>query len=135
MYNLYWWINPFHCTGIFLHPPPPLKTLEKLRFSDIFRGYRKRPMVWNRFTIVYIFLVKPHFKSVNCSSPSFQEIPPIYWFLGTPHPSHTKNRIFQWKRVILKFFTLNPTPKVTKFLVKTSQFKFLVMTERNIFVF
>ena len=32
-------INPFHATGLFLHP---LKT-ENFWFSDVFRGYRKRP--------------------------------------------------------------------------------------------
>ena len=33
--------NPFCTTGIFLYL---LKTLENCRFSDIFRGYRKRPV-------------------------------------------------------------------------------------------
>ena len=31
-------INPFHATGLFLHP---LKTSKNQRFSDVFRGYRK----------------------------------------------------------------------------------------------
>ena len=30
--------NPSHATGLFLYP---LKTSEKQRFSDVFRGYRK----------------------------------------------------------------------------------------------
>ena len=34
-------INPFHATGIFLYP---LKKSENLWFSDVFRGYRKRPV-------------------------------------------------------------------------------------------
>ena len=38
-------INPFHVTGLFLHP---LKALENQRFSDIFRRHRKRPVVRNR---------------------------------------------------------------------------------------
>ena len=33
--------NPFHATNLFLYP---LKTSENLRFSDVFRGYRKRPV-------------------------------------------------------------------------------------------
>ena len=37
-------INPFNVTGLFLHP---LKTSKNLWFSDVFRGYRKRQMVWN----------------------------------------------------------------------------------------
>ena len=33
--------NPFHVIGFFLHP---MKILESLWFSDVFRGYRKRPL-------------------------------------------------------------------------------------------
>ena len=40
-------INPFHVTGLFLYP---LKTSENQRFSYNFRGYRKRPVEWNRLT-------------------------------------------------------------------------------------
>ena len=34
-------LKPFHATGLFLCP---LKTSENLWFSDVFRGYRKRPV-------------------------------------------------------------------------------------------
>ena len=37
-------INPYHATGPFLYS---LKTLENLCFSDVFRGYRKRPVACN----------------------------------------------------------------------------------------
>ena len=37
-------LNPFHATDLFLYPR---KTSENLRFSDVFRGYRKRPVAWN----------------------------------------------------------------------------------------
>ena len=36
-------INPFHATGLFLYPT---KTLENQVFSDVFRGYIKRPVAW-----------------------------------------------------------------------------------------
>ena len=36
--------NPFHATGLFLYPR---KTSENQRFSDFFRGYRKRLVTWN----------------------------------------------------------------------------------------
>ena len=36
-------INTFHATGVFLYSP---KT-ENLWFSDVFRGYRKRPVTSN----------------------------------------------------------------------------------------
>ena len=38
------YLNPFHATGFFWYP---LKTSENLWFSDVFRGYRKRPVAWN----------------------------------------------------------------------------------------
>ena len=34
-------VNLFHATGLFLYP---LKTSEKLCFSDVFSGYKKRPV-------------------------------------------------------------------------------------------
>ena len=40
-------VNPFHATGVILYP---LKTSENLWFSDIFRGYRERPVTWNGLT-------------------------------------------------------------------------------------
>ena len=36
--------KPFHAAGIFLYP---LETLENQRFSDVVRGYRKRPVARN----------------------------------------------------------------------------------------
>ena len=44
----------------------------------------------------------------------------------------------QWTPIILRFFILNPIlsfKKVTKFLFTICHFKFLVMTEKNIFVY
>ena len=38
-------LNPFDATGFFRYP---LKTSENIWFSDVFRGYRKRPVAWNR---------------------------------------------------------------------------------------
>ena len=37
-------INPFHATGLFLFP---LKTSGNQRFSDVFRGYKKRSVALN----------------------------------------------------------------------------------------
>ena len=37
-------INPFHATGLFRYL---LKTSTSQRFSYVFRGYWKRPVVWN----------------------------------------------------------------------------------------
>ena len=55
----YWlWINPFHTIVLFLYP---LKTSENLRFSDVFRGYRKRSEVVNglnnNFKRLFIYLI------------------------------------------------------------------------------
>ena len=37
-------LNPFYATDLFQYS---LKTSENQRFSDVFRGYRKRPVAWN----------------------------------------------------------------------------------------
>ena len=41
-------INPFYATGLFLYPR---KTSENLWFSDVFKGYKKRPVAWNVLSI------------------------------------------------------------------------------------
>ena len=50
------YINPFHATGLFLYL---LETSENQRFSDSFRGCRKRPATWN-------WLNKTHFSMHAC---------------------------------------------------------------------
>ena len=44
-------INLFYATGNF---PYPVKTSEKQRFSDVFRGYRKLPVTSNELTRIFI---------------------------------------------------------------------------------
>ena len=85
-------------------------------------------------TTTFVFGKPPPLKSANYPSPLlFRQFPPIYWFFMTSSP---KNRIFQWTLLILRFFILNPIPSFKKLkLAKISQFKFLVMTEKNIFVY
>ena len=39
------YVNPFHATVLFRYP---LKASENLWFSDVFKGYRKRPVAQNR---------------------------------------------------------------------------------------
>ena len=48
-----------------------------------------------------------------------------------------KPQIFQLTLIILEFFIISPSHllKVAKLLVEISQFKFLVVTEKNIFIF
>ena len=82
-----------------------------------------------------LFFAKPPITYSNYSSPPFYAIPPsIYWFfMNSPPPplkkKNKKNQIFQWTP-ILKFFVLNLIPSFTR----TSQFKFLVMTEKKFVV-
>ena len=66
------------------------------------------------------------------SKPPFQGNPPLILVFRDPPP---KSQISHWTPKILKFFILNTIFffKVTEFLVKISQFKYLVITERNIF--
>ena len=42
--KIFFIFNPFHATDFFLYP---LKTSENLWFSNVFRGYRERPVTWN----------------------------------------------------------------------------------------
>ena len=44
--------NPFQATGLFLYP---LKTSGNQRFSDVFRGYKKRPVAWNELKSIMDF--------------------------------------------------------------------------------
>ena len=80
------------------------------------------------------FLPSPYLKLANCPSPRpfLDNSPSILVFVNSPLPP--KSQIFQWAPKILMFFILNPSYflKVTKFLVKMSQFEFLVMTEKNV---
>ena len=67
--------------------------------------------------------------------PLFRQSPPFYIsFLWIPP---LNNQIFQWTHKTLKFSSLTRSYllKVIKFLVKISQFEFLVMTEKKIFVY
>ena len=50
MLILYICINPFCVICLFLYP---LKTTEKKRFSNIFRGCRKRPVAWNGLIVFF----------------------------------------------------------------------------------
>ena len=74
----------------------------------------------------------PPLKSANCPIPLFRQSPSISVFYEL-HPL----KILQWMPKILKFFILNLilSFKSKKFLVKISQFGFLVMTEKNTFVY
>ena len=53
-------LNPFHAIGLFLYP---LKISENLWFSYVFRGYRKRPVTWNRlvgYVTAALYLLLSH---------------------------------------------------------------------------
>ena len=54
--------NPFRVIGVFLCP---LKTLENLRFSSVFRGYRKRPVKFDGLKSLLTFLSLWHRINTN----------------------------------------------------------------------
>ena len=86
-----------------------------------------------------LFLAKPPFKSANCPStpfldnpppppPSvsvFHELPPLKVEFVNGHPKYQNFSSLTQSYLLI----------VTKFLVKITQFEFLVMTEKNIFVY
>ena len=82
-----------------------------------------------------LFFSKPPSNLQTAQAPIFRQFPPIFCFFVKPSPP--KNGIFQWAPIIFKCLSLTPSHllKVTKFLVRFSQFKFLVMTKKNIFVY
>ena len=69
--------NPFHATGLFLNP---LDSLGNLWFSDVFRGYRKRPILWDGST--HIRLTRSWRRSLSYRS-QFIDLPSksLDWFL------------------------------------------------------
>ena len=79
--------------------------------------------MWEREHPLLFYQAPFPLKSENC--PTLP--PPTAHFYFVYPLSPLKNQIFQWIP-ILKL-------KVTKFLVKLSQFKFLLNTDKNIFVY
>ena len=80
----------------------------------------------------------PSFNPLNLQTvqaPFFRQFPPLYHFFCELPP--LKVRFFSGCPKYQSFSFLTPfcLLKVTKFLVKISQFEFLVMTEKNIFVY
>ena len=59
-------VNPFHATDLFWYL---LKTSENQRFSDIFRRYQKRSVVWNGLTVfqpLRIFKIRCIWQGPKC---------------------------------------------------------------------
>ena len=72
------------------------------------------------------FLPSPLLNLQTIQAPPFLDNPPSILVFCELSPPPPKSWIFQWMPKILKFFILNPVLflKVTKFLVKISQFEF-----------
>ena len=59
------YINPFRTMVLFLYP---LKTSENLCFSDVFGGYRNRPVAWNWLKIsqgVSLLVISLYWKNLR----------------------------------------------------------------------
>ena len=56
----YFFFNPFQGIDFFLYA---LKASENQRFSDVFSGYRKRPVAWNGLKIPVILSLQEMFHS------------------------------------------------------------------------
>ena len=111
------WLFFFFCFIIFLSPQYPLWYQPHLKNTNP------------------LFLAKPlplNLQSVQ--TPFLRQLPPLDCFLHQPPP---KNRFFSKHQKYSSFSSLTPSYllKITKFIVKISQFEFLVMTEENIFVY
>ena len=85
-------INPFQATGLFWYP---LKTSENQRFSDVFRGFRKRPVAWNgliKRIVINLFIKK------CCKILIFDRCIQVIVFL--------RGRYFEKLLLAITFFTL-----------------------------
>ena len=74
----------------------------------------------------------------SVQTPPFLGNPHLYWFFVTPRPSSSlKIGFFSEPPKYCSFSSLTPSYllKVTRSLVKISQFELLVLTEKNIFVY
>ena len=77
----------------------------------------------------------PPLSCQTVQAPFFRGSPPLHrFFMNSPL---LKIEFFSERQKYQCFSSLTPSYllKVTKFLVKISQFEFLVMTEKNIFVY
>ena len=81
-----------------------------------------------------LFLAKTPIEFANCLSPPFLDNPPYILIF---HEPLLKIGFFSepQKYKSLSFLIISHFLMVNKFLVKISQFEFLVMTERNIFAY
>ena len=73
-------MNLFRATGLFLYP---LKTSEKLWFSDVFREYRRTQARWNGLTVtacVTEWLRLGMFRSFKCQTGEFS----VFCIIITP---------------------------------------------------
>ena len=77
----------------------------------------------------------PSLKTAKCPSPHFLGNSPLYIVFFRESP--LKSRFFSEPQKFSCFSSLTPCYllKITKFLVKVSQFEFFGMTEKNVFVY
>ena len=58
-------VNPVHAASLFLYL---VKTSRKLWLSDVFKGYRNRPLAWNGSTMTFLLYNNCRVKSVHIRS-------------------------------------------------------------------
>ena len=82
-----------------------------------------------------LFLAKTPLNLQTVQAPLFRQFPPLYIDFSWTLP--LKVGFFSERPKYSSFLSLTPSyfSKITKFLVKISQFEFLVMIEKNIFVY
>ena len=66
-------IKPISCHYLFRYPQ---KISENQRFSDVFRGYRKRPVEWNGLTLNALRM------STEMLPPPYANCLGLWWFLS-----------------------------------------------------
>ena len=126
--------------GSFLITSLPLSWRSSLSYKNQSINALSKSMDWFLYDCVHlgikplqkhhpIFFCQAPLKSANCPSrPPFKVIRPIFlYFCDPPPPKNQRTPI-----ILTPSLTPSHLLKVTEFLVKVSQFKFLVIIEENI---
>ena len=141
LHNLKFVISNFWWTKCYLLPPSKISNdCASASEHSVHWGINPRPP--SKISPLLSFEFPPPPQTCKLSKSSFfRKFPGIYWFFVTPlppfpHPPY--NLDFSVNPKNIKFFiSFTPTYllKVSKFLVKISQFEFFVVIEQSILVY
>ena len=91
-------INPYHVSGLFLYS---LKTSENYRFSEVFREYRKRPVICNELSLLSFKTYLRSLKSVWKAVLDFFEVKILFFnFFQLKWSKTAQNTKYLWSKIL-----------------------------------